>query len=105
LHAWDDSAFFFDGTCIGKWSLVYLPNLYLFFRTLFRPAAYIFAFAVYMTVTIPSLRTIVIPVEGDTREDRIEAMRVLSAGNTIIVVILVGVLILQVSVHECITKH
>lgn len=49
-----------------------------------------------MTVTIPALRTIVTPVEGDTRADRVEAMRVLSAGNTIIVVILAGVLLLQV---------
>ncbi|KIM74662.1 hypothetical protein PILCRDRAFT_827987 [Piloderma croceum F 1598] len=74
LHAWDDSAMFFDGT-----SLV----------------AYIFAFAVYMSVAIPSLRTIATPAEGNTRDDRIEAMRVLSAGNTIIIVILAGVLLLQ----------
>jgi hypothetical protein len=53
-----------------------------------------------MSVTIPALRTIVTPVEGDTRDDRIEAMRVLSAGNTIIVVILAGVLLLQVSLDS-----
>jgi ER membrane protein SH3 len=52
-----------------------------------------------MAVAIPSLRTIATPAEGSTREDRIEAMRVLSAGNTIIIVILVGVLLLQVSLN------
>jgi hypothetical protein len=36
-------------------------------------------------------------VEGvDTREDQIEALRVLSAGNTLIIVLLGGVLALQV---------
>jgi hypothetical protein len=51
----------------------------------------------YITVTIPSIRTVVTPVEGvDTREDQIEALRVLSAGNTLIIVLLGGVLALQV---------
>lgn len=37
------------------------------------------------------------PVEGvDTREDQIDALRVLSAGNTLIMVLLGGVLALQV---------
>jgi ER membrane protein SH3 len=53
-----------------------------------------------MSVAIPSLRTIATPAEGDTRDDRIEAMRVLSAGNTIIIVILAGVLLLQVSLNR-----
>jgi hypothetical protein len=54
--------------------------------------------SVYLTVTIPALRTIVTPLEGvDTREDRIEAMRVLSAGNVMIVVGLGAILVLQVS--------
>ena len=52
----------------------------------------------YLSVSIPSLRTIVDPVaDVDTREDRIEAMRVLAAGNTIIMVLLGAVLCLQVS--------
>ena len=52
----------------------------------------------YITVTIPAIRTVVTPVEGvDTREDQIEAMRVLSAGNTLMMVLLGGVLTLQVS--------
>jgi len=47
-------------------------------------------------VTIPAIRTVVTPVEGvDTREDQIEALRVLSAGNTLIMVLLGGVLALQ----------
>lgn len=60
-------------------------------------AAYVFAIALYLSVTVPALRTIVDPVEVDTREDRIEAMRVLAAGNTIIVVLLGAILALQVS--------
>jgi ER membrane protein SH3 len=52
----------------------------------------------YITVTIPAIRTVVTPVEGvDTREDQIEAMRILSAGNTLMMVLLGGVLTLQVS--------
>jgi hypothetical protein len=57
----------------------------------------VFATAMYITVTIPAIRTVVTPVEGvDTREDQIEALRVLSAGNTLIIVLLGGVLALQV---------
>lgn len=48
-------------------------------------------------MTIPALRTIVTPVEVDTREDRIEAMRVLAAGNTIITLLLGAILALQAS--------
>jgi hypothetical protein len=60
--------------------------------------AYIFAIATYVAVTIPSLRTIVEPVpDVDTAEDRVEAMRVLSAGNTIMMVLLGAILTLQVS--------
>ena len=60
--------------------------------------AYVFCISIYLTVIIPSLRTIVTPLEGvDTREDRIEAMGVLSAGNVMIMVGLVAILVLQVS--------
>lgn len=58
---------------------------------------YIFSLAVYLTVSVPAVRTVVNPVEGDTRDDQIEAMRVLAAGNTIIIVLLAGILLLQVS--------
>lgn len=75
IHRWDESAMFFDGGSL---------------------AAFVFATAMYITVTIPSIRTVVTPVEGvDTREDQIEALRVLSAGNTLIIVLLGGVLALQ----------
>jgi hypothetical protein len=59
---------------------------------------YILCISIYITVTIPALRTIVTPLEGvETYEDRIEAMRVLSAGNVLIMVGLGSVLVLQVS--------
>ncbi|KAG2150212.1 Shr3 amino acid permease chaperone [Suillus bovinus] len=74
LHKYDESAIFFDGS-----SLV----------------AYIFAVAVYLAVSVPSLRTIVTPVDIDTRADRIEALRILSAGNTIMMVVLGAILVLQ----------
>ena len=98
LHAWDESAMFFDGSSIGKLTPIFLLNRCVLTRT--HTVAYILALAVYVTVTIPSLRTIVTPVAGETRNDKIEAMRVLSAGNTIIVVILVGVLLLQVRLNR-----
>lgn len=65
-------------------------------------AANIFSIGVYTGVTIPALRTIVTPLEGiDTREDQIEAAKVLSAGNTIIMVLLGSVLVMQVSSLLC----
>jgi hypothetical protein len=60
-------------------------------------AAFVFATAMYITVTVPSIRSVVTPLEGvDTYEDQIYALRVLSAGNTLIMVLLGGVLALQV---------
>jgi hypothetical protein len=54
----------------------------------------------YLSVTLQTLRTIVNPVEGvDSREDRVEAMRILAAGNTIIMLLLGAILCLQVSVR------
>ncbi|KIK07728.1 hypothetical protein K443DRAFT_672990 [Laccaria amethystina LaAM-08-1] len=75
LHKWDESALFFDGTCL---------------------ATYVFGIAVYLTVTIPSLRTIVTAVEQvDSRGEQVDAMRVLSAGNVIIIICLGLILALQ----------
>ncbi|KAJ7224516.1 Shr3 amino acid permease chaperone [Mycena pura] len=74
LHAWDDSAMFFDGSSI---------------------AVVVFGLAVYVTVVVPMLRTIVTPLEEETRGDRVEAMTVLSAANVIIMVCLGLVLLLQ----------
>lgn len=68
-------------------------------------AGYIFGIAVYVAVTIPSLRTIVDPVpDVDTRNDQIEAMRVLAAGNTIIAVLLGAILALQVRASRAIQR-
>ncbi|KAJ8591793.1 hypothetical protein M405DRAFT_813815 [Rhizopogon salebrosus TDB-379] len=74
LQVWDESAIFFDGSSL---------------------AAYVFAISVYLAVTVPNLRTVVTPADVDTRVDRIEALRILSAGNTIIMVILGAILVLQ----------
>lgn len=93
----DDSAKWFDGSSLGAypssvWDLVAYtlsPNP--------PTAAYIFALSVYLSVGLPASRTIATPVEGvDTREDQIEALRLLSAGNTIIIALLGMVLALQV---------
>ncbi|KAI1796569.1 hypothetical protein LXA43DRAFT_1152946 [Ganoderma leucocontextum] len=120
LHSWDESAVFFDGSSLGAFSLhdlslpcpgihpttspalvavAYSYHLSLWPSSTFQTptAAYIFALAVYMTVGIPSCRTVADPVpDVDTKDDQIEALRVLSAGNTIIIVLLGGILALQV---------
>ncbi|KAH9044237.1 Shr3 amino acid permease chaperone [Lactarius hengduanensis] len=65
IHRWDESAMFFDGGSL---------------------AAFVFAISMYITVTIPAIQTVVIPIE---------ALRVLSAGNTLIMLLLGGILVLQ----------
>ncbi|KAK7470319.1 Protein csh3 [Stygiomarasmius scandens] len=74
LHKWDDSAMFFDGSCLG---------------------IFIFAICVYISVIIPMLATTAEPLEVDSRADRVEAMRVLSAANVIVIVCLGAILVLQ----------
>ncbi|KXN89379.1 Secretory component protein SHR3 [Leucoagaricus sp. SymC.cos] len=74
LFKWDESAMFFDGSSL---------------------AAYVFSIAIYLTVTIPALRTIVTPLEEETREVQVEALSVLCAGNVIIAGCLFAVLVLQ----------
>lgn len=59
-------------------------------------ALYVIGVIIYSSVTIAGLRTIVHPTEEDTRTDRMEALRVLSAGNTLMILCLLGVLLLQV---------
>lgn len=57
-----------------------------------------FSIAIYLTVTIPALQGIV-STDGSydwSSEDKIEAMRVLSAGNVIMIVLLGAILALQV---------
>jgi ethanolamine transporter EutH len=57
---------------------------------------YVFAIAVYITVIVPMLGTTVNPLDVDTKADSIEAMRVLSAANVIVIVCLGAILTLQV---------
>lgn len=92
LHKWDESAMLFDGSSLGPFPrLVRKVKL-----TRLVPVAFVVGVAVYTTVTIPTLRTIVTPLEEDTRLERVEAMRVLSAGNVIIAGCLGAILLLQV---------
>ncbi|TFK71623.1 hypothetical protein BDN72DRAFT_895462 [Pluteus cervinus] len=71
LHKWDDSAMYFDGSSL---------------------ATYVLGISVYLSVTVPALRTI---SSQEDKEERLAAMRVLSAGNIIIMFLLGGILILQ----------
>ncbi|KAL6300034.1 Shr3 amino acid permease chaperone [Sparassis latifolia] len=58
--------------------------------------AWVCAIAVYLTVGVPATRTVADPVpDVDTRADQVEALRVLSAGNVIAVVLLGAILVLQ----------
>ncbi|KAF8605863.1 Shr3 amino acid permease chaperone [Ceratobasidium sp. AG-I] len=74
LHKWDESALFFDGSSL---------------------AAFVFGVVLYASVVIPALRIIVTPLETDGRNERIESLRILAAGNTLIAICLVAVLVLQ----------
>lgn len=49
----------------------------------------------YTTVVIPGIRTVADPIEEETRQDQTEALRVLAAGNTLIVICLGLVIALQ----------
>ena len=49
----------------------------------------------YTTVVIPGIRTVADPIPEETRQDQTEALRVLAAGNTLIVICLGLVLALQ----------
>lgn len=97
LHKWDESAVFFSGSSLGEHDAMSTSaevNVYAPLEI----GVYVFALAVYITVGIPSSRTVANPVPNvDTREDQIEALRVLSAGNTIIIVLLGAILVLQVT--------
>ncbi|CUA70661.1 Rho GTPase-activating protein 21-B [Rhizoctonia solani] len=74
LHKWDESALFFDGTSL---------------------AAFMFGIILYAAVVIPALRIIVTPLDSDGRKERIESLRILAAANTLIVICLVAVLVMQ----------
>lgn len=57
---------------------------------------YVFGIMVYLSVTVSALRTIANPIAGETHDDQIMALRVLSAGNVIIIGCLTLILALQV---------
>ena len=63
-------------------------------------AAYMFSIVIYFTVTVPGLRTIVLtPANAEEVRDKLEALRVLCAGNNLIALCLIGVLCLQVRLY------
>lgn len=66
-------------------------------------AAYVFGIIVYLSVTIPSLRAIAEPTKEEIYNDQVMALRVLSAGNIIIIGSLLLILALQV--RGLIGKH
>ncbi|KAB5594465.1 ER membrane protein SH3 [Ceratobasidium theobromae] len=74
LHNWDESALFFDGSSLG---------------------AFVCGVILYASVVVPALRIIVTPLESDTRQERIESLRILAAANTLIIICLVAVLVMQ----------
>ncbi|QRV73968.1 ER membrane protein SH3 [Ceratobasidium sp. AG-Ba] len=74
LHVWDESALFFDGSSL---------------------AAFVFGVILYASVVIPALKIIVTPLSTDSRNEQIESLRILAAGNTLIIICLVAVLFLQ----------
>lgn len=60
-------------------------------------AVYVFGIIVYLSVTIPGLRAIATPTTKEIYNDQVMALRVLSAGNVIIIGCLLLILSLQVS--------
>ncbi len=62
-----------------------------------KKVAYVFGIIVYLTVTIPSLRAIADQTAEEIYSDQVMALRVLSAGNIIIIGSLLLILALQVS--------
>jgi len=101
LFRWDDSAMFFDGTSIGMKNparsiIICVIAHRRCFCLFVCSGAYVLAIAVYATVTIPTLKTVVEPLEVDSPEDRILALRVLSASNVITILLLGVLLTLQV---------
>lgn len=60
-----------------------------------RTAVFVFAIAVYLTVTIPALKAVVNPAEVDSEFTLDQNLGLLGAGNTIIAGLLVLILVLQ----------
>jgi hypothetical protein len=100
LHKWDESAMYFDGSSLGKLGRTYYLIAQADLNVLI--ALFVFAIAIYLTVTITALQAVagvLTPEEANPEglfEDRVQALRVLSAGNIIIILCLAGILVLQV---------
>lgn len=58
-------------------------------------ALYVGSIAMYISVAIPSIRTVVEPLPDDTPQDREDALSVLGAANVLIALLLIGILGLQ----------
>lgn len=101
LHKWNESAKFFDGSAIGKLSGGIEANI---------AALQLAVVVLYLSVHIQSLRTFLPdakstwtllpqpqPLETPITEDeKIEAVRVLAAGNALVGILLIGVLGMQI---------
>jgi hypothetical protein len=62
-----------------------------------RIAGFVFCIVTYLTITIPSLRTVVTPLPADTHTDQVQALQLVSAANVINIVIISLIFGLQVS--------
>lgn len=93
ISKWDESAMFFDGSSMGKKGC-HIRHLCL---TELFVAAFVFGIIIYLTVTVPGLRTVVLPPTNPEEEaDKLEALRVMCAGNVLVGLCLIGVLCMQV---------
>lgn len=100
LHKWTDSAKYFDGSSLGKLLRVICS---LEPDQLLKTAVLVFGISTYLSVTVPSLRTVVAPVpDVDSRSDQIQALQLISAANIINLVIIFLIFGLQVrrSLHS-----
>jgi hypothetical protein len=67
-------------------------------------AALIFSVSIYLSVTVPALRTVIVPAKEDFYEDQVQALQLVSAGNVINLAVIALILGLQVSV-AFVLKH
>ena len=93
LHKWDEGAVWFDGSSLGIKKHIRARSQPL--ADGFHTAVFVFAIAVYLTVTIPALKAVVNPAEADPEFTFDQNLGLLGAGNTIIAGLLVLVLVMQ----------
>ena len=68
-----------------------------------RTAVFVFAIAVYLTVTIPALKAVANPADVDPEFTLDQNLGLLGAGNTIMAGLLVLILVLQVRLARCLS--